>query len=109
MTYQQRIYRQGDILLIPAPTIPTSLTNVPLENGRLVLAHGEVTGHAHVLEGQALFLAADLDDLSERFLRVETEAQLVHDEHDTIIIPPGDYQVVRQREYQPQVPQWVAD
>ena len=67
-------------------------------DGRLVLAHGEATGHAHVLEGEAELLAADLDEMQERFLRVEAESSLLHDEHATVAVPPGIYRVVRQRE-----------
>ncbi len=108
-----RIYRQGDILIVErkAP-IPTTAKLVPLENGRLVLAHGEVTGHAHVVIGDAeLFAPADVDELEDRFLRVEQEAQLMHDEHGTIVLPATEhgYDVRRQREYAPEEIRVVAD
>ena len=103
------MYRQGDVLILPVPQIPEDLVEVPREDGRLVLAHGEVTGHAHAVEGEATFLAADLEDLERRFLRVEAEVQVVHEEHDTIVLPPGDYEVRRQREYSPEEIRTVAD
>ena len=103
------MFRQGDILIVPVDEVPEDLKKVPLESGRMVLAHGEATGHAHVLEGEATFLAADLEDLEQRFLEVEAESKLVHDEHDTITIPPGNYEVRRQREYAPEAPRMVAD
>lgn len=103
------MFRQGDVLLVPIAETPKGLEEVPLENGRLVLAHGEVTGHAHVIEGEATFLAADVADLERAFLRVDEEVALVHDEHDTITVPPGGYEVRRQREYAPEAPRWVAD
>jgi hypothetical protein len=99
------MYRQGDVLIVPV----NELEKVPLEAGRIVLAHGEATGHAHVVEGEATFLAADLEDLERRFLLIEAEAMVVHDEHDTITLPPGAYEVRRQREYQPEAPRFVAD
>jgi hypothetical protein len=34
---------------------------------------------------------------------------LVHDEHGTIELAPGDYRVTRQREYAPEVNRWVGD
>lgn len=106
----KRIYRQGDVLVVEATTIPEGVTTVPLEEGRLVLAHGEVTGHAHVVVGDAeLFAPADVAELEERFLRVEQECELVHDEHATIALPPGDYRVLRQREYSPEAIRSVAD
>lgn len=103
------MYRQGDILLVPVEEIPEDLKQVPKEQGRIVLAHGEATGHAHVLEGKAEFLAADLEEMEGRFARVLEDAELVHDEHDTIKIPAGDYEVRRQREYQPEAPVFVGD
>jgi hypothetical protein len=93
------MFRQGDVLIRPVQKIPKGLKKVPLENGRVILAHGEVTGHAHAVLGDVEFLAADLEDLEQRFLLVESEAQVVHDEHGTITLPPGGYEIVRQREY----------
>jgi hypothetical protein len=103
------MYRQGDVLIRPVDRVPKGLKKVPLESGRVILAHGEATGHAHAVLGDVEFLAADLQEMEGRFLRVEQEAQVVHDEHDTVTLPPGDYEIVRQREYQPEAPQWVAD
>jgi hypothetical protein len=95
-------------MIVPV-SIPKGLKRVPLENGRVILAHGEVTGHAHAVVGEVELLAADLADLESRFLRVEAEAQVVHEEHSTITLAPGDYQVLRQREYQDDAPAYVAD
>lgn len=103
------LYRQGDVLIARIDEIPDGLHPVPMESGRVVLAHGEVTGHAHAVEGPVQFLAADVAELERAFLRVEQEAQVVHEEHDTIVLPPGDYEVRRQREYAPQQNTWVAD
>jgi hypothetical protein len=49
--------------------------------------------------------------LNELFLMVEGDAPvaLEHDEHDTIAIPPGNYKVIRQREYSPEAIRNVAD
>lgn len=105
------LYRQGDVLIarIPDDQVPANLDPVPLDNGRVILAYGEVTGHAHAVEGDVELLASDIADMEERFLRVEREAQVVHEEHDTIALPPGNYRVVRQREYTPEEIRMVAD
>ena len=44
------MFRQGDVLIIPIANLPAKLQKVPRENGRAVLAHGEVTGHAHAIK-----------------------------------------------------------
>jgi hypothetical protein len=94
------MYRQGDVLLIPIPTddVPTGATDVPLERGRVILAHGEATGHHHSFaapSGGVQLLEAD----GERYLTVDQRADLEHQEHDTIPVEPGTYRVIRQREY----------
>ena len=128
------VRRQGDVLLVELDELPPQLEPVPREDGRLVLAHGEATGHAHVLEGEGELLAADLEEIpprrrlaararregraarrrsrgemAGRFLRVQAESSLLHDEHATLAVPPGNYLVVRQREYAPDRPRLVAD
>lgn len=91
--------RQGDVLIRRISRMPEGLVEVPRDDGRVVLAYGEVTGHAHVVEGDVQLLAADIEDLECRFLRVEADAAVVHDEHGTITLAPGDYELTRQREY----------
>ncbi len=103
--------RQGDVLIIAASSIPAGCKPVPRENGRIILAHGEITGHAHAIDSDlvTLFAPADLDEMADRFLRVEQECEVVHDEHDSITLPAGDYRIVRQREYAPEAIRNVAD
>jgi hypothetical protein len=64
-----------------------------------VLAEGEATGHAHVIESERASLHASWDDTW--FLRVDDgePVLLVHQEHDPLVIPAGAYEVRRQREY----------
>lgn len=93
------LYRQGDVLIRRIDSLPTNLTPVPLEAGRVILAHGEVTGHAHAVTGDVELLAADVAEMDQRFMRVLSECRVVHEEHDTITLPPGVYEVRRQREY----------
>ena len=100
-------FRHGDLVLTTT-TIPEQAHRT--HKGRLVLAEGEVTGHAHVIDSPdaELWGTAGSDML---FLRVLADAgvDLFHDEHDTLTIPPGDWRVTRQREYAPEAPLYVAD
>jgi len=97
MIEEPRMYRQGDVLLRSVQAIPTTARPVARDAGRIVLAYGEVTGHAHAIEApesEATLLSVSEN---ERFLRLVADVDLVHEEHATIRLPAGDYAVVRQR------------
>jgi hypothetical protein len=75
--------RQGDVLLVDADYrgVKDGELVQPTERGN-VLAHGEVTGHAHVIERQK---AAIYDVAGERFVQIiENLAPLIHEEHGHI-------------------------
>ena len=44
-----RSYRQGDILLLPCSEIPLNAIPESPEDGLVVLARGETSGHRHVI------------------------------------------------------------
>ena len=101
------MFRQGDILIIPV-TYKIIGEKLPRENGRVILAHGESTGHSHSIESKRAHLYTDGEKI---LLRVngETPVNLTHEEHSTISIPPGNYKVIRQREYTPERIRHVVD
>jgi hypothetical protein len=94
-----RQYRHGDLLIEAVEAIPADAKCKP----GLVLAEGEATGHAHRLRTDdpadaKLFEGKD----GTLYLTVRApELPLVHEEHDTIVLPHGDYIVTRQRQYDP--------
>ena len=107
MTTAPTMYRQGDVFLQRVEKSVRGLAEVPRENGAIVLAHGELTGHAHAIHAKNARL---LTDGADRFLRVvRRTVALTHEEHAPITLPPGVYRVVRQREYHPQEIRTVAD
>lgn len=61
-------YRQGDVLVERVGLLPQKLTPVARENGRVILAHGEVTGHAHAIADRAT--EKFKTESGEEFLRV---------------------------------------
>ena len=85
-------YQQGDILIEVIEKTPKEMKKLP----HLTLAYGEVTGHHHTItEGKAELY----EEKGIMFLRVNSEnAILTHQEHNTVIIPKGDYVVRRVRE-----------
>ena len=94
-------YRHGDVLL----KIVDKSKGKKLKH--LILAEGEVTGHLHqITKGDAELY----DDNGTLYLHVDSDnAELTHEEHKTIILPKGDYEITIQREYTPEGWQHVAD
>jgi len=124
--------RQGDVQLQQVAALPKGCTALPPEGNRIVLAHGEVTGHAHAIydhiqqERQAtpgaageiaeaaiarakskaqLWRAAD----GIRYLEVTETVTLKHEEHTQHTLPPGIYKLPVQMEYEPKELRRVAD
>lgn len=104
-------YRQGDVYVMRTDEkMPADVKLVAREKGRVVLAYGEVTGHAHVIEDEDTELFTTAADAIDRWLRVGTSgAVLTHDEHGPITLDPGIYKVRIQREYAPEANRRVAD
>ncbi|MCK4446989.1 MAG: hypothetical protein KAW56_07900 [Candidatus Marinimicrobia bacterium] len=138
-------YRHGDILLIKINKLPENM-KFKTKKSKVILK-GEVTGHAHRLEGNAKILEAakeianrtgrlknshmqiekSIDEsgqvsISARgpfisdqrtqiigYAVVKEPTELVHEEHNTITLPIGTYEVRRQREYDADYIRFVED
>lgn len=98
-------YRQGDVLLKSIEEIPEGIELKP-NKGRIILAEGEATGHAHAMSSRNVI--AKMIGVS-LYLHVLKETILKHEEHGDIKVIPGKYEVVRQREYSPEEIRNVAD
>lgn len=108
---QTRMFRQGDVLVVGVDSLPARVSPVAREEGRIVLAHGEVTGHAHAIWSERVAFFRE-DGSGRGFIQVSggEPVALTHEEHHTISLDPGTYEVVRQREYEPKArPRAVAD
>lgn len=120
------LIRQGDVLLVPVAAMPEGCKEVPHEGSRIVLMHGEVTGHAHAISdhmdnaisesseagwaeagriaNNAIALASRRACLFEspdglRYLKVTAPVTLCHEEHTAHVIPQGLYVLPVQMEY----------
>lgn len=111
--------RQGDVYLYPVNSLPQNCKPIAPEGGkRFVLAHGEVTGHAHAIyeftddsETEAQ-IAAKADEVAESviaramakrnaqmwecpqgewYLEVRKPSQMRHEEHSAPTVPVGIY------------------
>lgn len=95
------IIRQGDILIVPIKETPASAKPVAAEDGRLILARGEATGHHHsiaVADRIALF-REDGSGGGLFLFNAGPTVMLEHQEHTALEIPPGTYEVRRQVEW----------
>lgn len=97
------MYRHGDVLLIPTTKQTVKKMKCLSKKGEdIVLAEGEATGHMHRIAAKYLAALYVLHETQQRILKVQQEAELEHEEHNSIILPPGDYLVVRQQTYTPE-------
>ena len=105
------MYRQGDVLLVTTDGLLADTARpVPREAGRVVLARGEATGHAHAIDSPLAELFEEKD--GRLYLRVSAgpePVRLTHEQHDSIALAPGLYEVIGQREYAPGAIRRVTD
>ena len=88
--------QQGDVIISAVSSIPSGAKKVSRKNGRLIVAEGEATGHAHAI----------LDNACEMFekdgvlyLRSEKDVPIVHEEHVTNVVHAGISEIRIVREY----------
>lgn len=104
---KKEIYRQGDVLIQRVSfNVPIEAEKLEQDNGRVILAYGENTGHAHAIDGK---LAERYQWQGDVLLDVKEQAYLRHEEHSAIKLEPGTYKIIHQREYVPGSVRRVAD
>ncbi|MDB5801762.1 MAG: hypothetical protein JWL63_2701 [Rhodocyclales bacterium] len=124
--------RQGDVQLEPVSKLPAGCTEIAPDGERIVLAYGEVTGHAHAIydhvvvpNHRAELAAEEIADAAiaraqakarlwqasngVRYLEVSETVNLCHEEHTAHALVPGIYKLPVQVEYTPAELRRVAD
>jgi hypothetical protein len=99
---KEELRQQGDVLLFTAAKLPAGATEVKPVNGRLILAEGETTGHAHALDlrsypNSKLFKL----ETGELYLSVVDPVIIYHEEHKPVSLPSGTHRVGIVREVDP--------
>jgi hypothetical protein len=97
----KNMVRHGDLLIVRIDGLPNDAKIVDTN----ILAEGEVTGHAHKLEGRSKVYQVQ----QQKYFEVEETVVLTHEEHKSIELEKGTYAVIRQREYSPQANRQVLD
>lgn len=112
MSEHKTLYLQGDVAIqrIDNPIRSDNARDIPRDaDDALVLARGELSGHRHViLEESAQFFrepkhleAAETNQNYVGTLVVPEHTAVRHEEHHTVVLPPGSYIVRRQRIFNP--------
>jgi hypothetical protein len=112
--------RQGDVLFIFKGVDAKVPADFRKRNSG-VIAEGELTGHSHHVKGWTpdcgvtvldapagteVPMGAEAPDM---YLTAETDVEVGHQEHGTIELEPGVWQVRRQRQYEPEGNRQVRD
>lgn len=101
------IIRQGDVLLVKVDAIPQDATHEQ-PPGDVILAYGEVTGHAHRIKDAANVQVWSAG--AERFIRALETVALTHEEHTAVVLEKGaTYRQIFQVEERGEEVRRVAD
>lgn len=102
MEYQ---IRQGDVFLRRVKALPPDAKRTSKKQ-EVILAYGEVTGHAHRLQAAYVWELA-----RQRYVEIDQPTPLTHEEHNLYdvttgarveTIPPGIYEITQgERNYDP--------
>lgn len=91
-------YRHGDLTFHQIEEF--IVEDIIKHNGKFVLAHGEQTNHKHVIvtERPEDLIISKTED-GRYFFELKAPGKVSHEEHKTIEIMPGKYEMKREREY----------
>ena len=95
-----KLYRHGDLLIKQIDHIPLSAK--PLSTS--IIAEGEITGHNHKLYGSHQVYGTHSQNpriIEPTYFQAKEDISLKHQEHNTLKISKGNYEVVHEREYDP--------
>lgn len=103
---------QGDVMFVRVKEIPTDAVMAKVEDGYFIVAHSE-TGHNHVIGSKNAQMLIDKTNDFIAYIKVSKDSEVKHqrsfDTHESLMLPPGNYEVRRQREYMPEGFRRVAD
>jgi len=91
-----KLYRHGDLLLKQVDKFPDKLWKLNTK----ILAEGEITGHTHTFSTGMVQILQEPKSL-QKYVQVEQEAELVHQEHNSIKVKEGLYILIQEKEYNP--------
>lgn len=94
---RHRQQQQGDVTLEYVATMPAGGRPVTPGARGYVVAEGEHTGHAHVLDAAGVLEMREVDGVL--YARIASPVALTHEEHHTQTVQPGIVRFGRVQEY----------
>lgn len=88
-----QIYRHGDLFFKPVKKVEGKEIK---HQGSFVLAEGETTGHKHVITAERMEIRQA--ENGRFYLSLGNGGTVTHEEHKTITLPPGLYEMGNERE-----------
>lgn len=96
---------QGDVMIRRVEAIPPGAVPAKAVAGAWIVAHSE-TGHHHIVKECSAQMLIDETNAFIAWLDVADTSVLEHlrsfDTHESLELPPGKYEIRRQREYVPE-------
>lgn len=86
----------GDVVLKEIKELPEGVKEVPRINGRVIIAEGEVTGHAHAIVDDNCTL---YEKEGKLYLVNTKEVTITHEEHRAKVIPAKIWEIDQSLEY----------
>lgn len=93
------LIQQGDVLIEAVPSIPKEAKKYEPTNRGIILAEGEVTGHAHCIAELDNVEVSKKDKDGNIYLKLNKTTTVKHEEHKPVTIPAGTYRVRIVQEY----------
>ena len=97
---KSKLYRHGDLLIRQVKKIPLSARRLSTN----IVAHGE-NGHRHKLHGSHQVYGTHSSQnyriIEPTYFQAKEEISLKHQEHNTLKISKGLYEILHEREYNP--------
>lgn len=90
--------QQGDVIIRPVTGIPQGSRRINRTPRGYILARGEVTGHAHIIQEEDIEMYEKDGVL---YIRVDRLATVVHEEHGPVALRKGMYSVNLVRQHDP--------
>ena len=90
MDQDERMIQQGDVQALRIDTLPNNVKKVARKERGYVLAEGETTGHAHVIQDNIEMWE---DEQGTLYVNIPQRTILVHEEHGPITFETGIWEI----------------